>query len=291
MGPLKLLLTAFATRDPPPNRQAAATPDLLKEMLRSAHGMREVAEHTADLITGAYFFAMRACEFSRTRVPGRTKTLTLEHITFRSHSKETIKTDHPDFHQTVRYVTICFANQKNGNKMERRTQGKTGHDTFCPVRSWARAFQRVLRHFPKAGNNNTICSLRDHHSGKRVEISSTGVAELLRKTCRLHGAKNRFGFKPEDLGSRSIRSGAAMSLFMMNHSTERIKILGRWSSDAFLVYIRPQVLEWTNTMAKDMTQVKNFLDLNFHDKQRPSDDLETQWGKKDKRKRSRRKGK
>ena len=68
-----------------------------------------------------------------------------------------------------------------------------------------------------------------------------------------------------------------MSLFMMNHLTKRIKILRQWSSDAFfLVYIRPQVLEWTNTMAKDMTQVKNFLDLNFQDKQHPSDDIEEQ---------------
>ena len=55
-----------------------------------------------------------------------------------------------------------------------------------------------------------------------------------------------------------------MSLFMTNHSAERIKILGRWSSDAFLAYIRPQVLEWTNTMAGDMTKVKSFMDLNHN---------------------------
>ena len=247
--------------------------------------MGEVVEHTADLITGAYFFAMRACEFSRTRVPGRTKTLTLEHITFRSQNKEEVNPSHPNFHGLVQYVTICFANQKNGRKMERRTQGKTGHATFCPVKAWSRAYQRVLRHFPHAGMRTTICSLRDHHSGRRVEVSSTGVAELLRKICRLRGAKNRFGFKPENLGSRSIRSGAAMSLFMMNHSTERIKILGRWSSDAFLVYIRPQVLEWTNTMSKDMIHVKNFLDLNFQDDERPSEDIETQWGRNNNRSR------
>ena len=73
-----------------------------------------------------------------------------------------------------------------------------------------------------------------------------------------------------------------MSLFMMNHSTERIKILGRWSSDAFLVYIRPQVLEWTNIMSKDMSKVKNFLDLNFHghEKQAPDEDNEERWKRK-----------
>jgi len=75
---------------------------------------------------------------------------------------------------------------------------------------------------------------------------------------------------PSDLGTRSIRSGAAMALFLMNHSVEKIMILGRWwSSDAFLVYIRPQVLEWTNIMAKDMASNRDFRDLN-HSRDRPS---------------------
>jgi hypothetical protein len=54
-----------------------------------------------------------------------------------------------------------------------------------------------------------------------------------------------------------------MALFMMDHSVEKIKILGRWSSDAFLAYIRPQVLEWTSTMSNDMVKVQHFKDLSF----------------------------
>ena len=53
-----------------------------------------------------------------------------------------------------------------------------------------------------------------------------------------------------------------MALFIMNHSKEKIMILGRWGSDAFMSYIRPQVLEWTNIMAADMASVKSFMDLN-----------------------------
>jgi hypothetical protein len=37
------------------------------------------------------------------------------------------------------------------------------------------------------------------------------------------------------------------------------------SSDAFLVYIRPQVLEWTNNMSKDMIDFNSFLDVGFFD--------------------------
>jgi hypothetical protein len=38
-------------------------------------------------------------------------------------------------------------------------------------------------------------------------------------------------------------------------------ILGRWLSNAFLVYIRPQVLEWTNNMSKEMIHLDNLLDV------------------------------
>ena len=52
-----------------------------------------------------------------------------------------------------------------------------------------------------------------------------------------------------------------MALFLKNHSVEKIKILGGWKSDAFLDYIRPQVLEWTNNMSVDMATVGHFTDL------------------------------
>jgi hypothetical protein len=50
-----------------------------------------------------------------------------------------------------------------------------------------------------------------------------------------------------------------MALFLANESILKIMILGRWSSDAFLVYIRPQVLEWTATMSRSMV-----MNLDFH---------------------------
>jgi hypothetical protein len=56
-----------------------------------------------------------------------------------------------------------------------------------------------------------------------------------------------------------------MALFLKDHSTAKIMILGRWSSDAFLVYIRPQVLEWTNNMSRDMVSFDSFLDVGLYD--------------------------
>jgi hypothetical protein len=81
----------------------------------------------------------------------------------------------------------------------------------------------------------------------------------------MFGGKTTFGFNPHEIGNRSIRSGAAMALFLRDHSTAKIMILGRWSSDAFLVYIRPQVLEWTNNMSRDTISFESLLDVGLYD--------------------------
>ena len=52
-----------------------------------------------------------------------------------------------------------------------------------------------------------------------------------------------------------------MALFLMNHSADCIMIMGRWQSTAFLDYICPQVLKWTNNMSSDMLRHDSFLDV------------------------------
>jgi hypothetical protein len=92
-------------------------------------------------------------------------------------------------------------------------------------------------------------------------ISNTFTKKTIRTTCAIFGSKATFGFEPHEIGNKSIRSSAAMALFLANVPTAKIMILGRWSSDAFLVYIYPQVLEWTSDMSRDMTCLNSFLDV------------------------------
>jgi hypothetical protein len=99
-----------------------------------------------------------------------------------------------------------------------------------------------------------------------ILISSERVSNLIRLNCEINGVTKGYGCAPKDLGTRSIRSGAAMGLFLMDHSVEKIMILGRWSSDTFMVYIRPQVLEWTNIMSRDLALAGNYRDLGYQGK-------------------------
>lgn len=71
----------------------------------------------------------------------------------------------------------------------------------------------------------------------KIEIDSQRIVRNLWRTCRILGTERGYGMEEKNLGTKSIRSRAAMSLFLMDHSVEKIMILGRWSANAFMVYI------------------------------------------------------
>lgn len=49
-----------------------------------------------------------------------------------------------------------------------------------------------------------------------------------------------------------------MALFLANKHPSRIMILGWWSLDAYLLYIHPQVQEWTSNMIKSMLTFEDY---------------------------------
>ncbi len=148
--------------------------------------------------------------------------------------------------------------QKNVKKMDARTHSRSGHEFLCPVLRWGSAIQRIIATIPTWSEQTTLCSVA--LDGETIEIGNSFVQKLLRHTCAILGGFDSFGFHPHEIGSKSLRSGAAMSLFLMDHSPAKIMILGRWSSDAFLVNIQPTVLEWTNAMYCDMIHLDSFFD-------------------------------
>jgi hypothetical protein len=210
-----------------------------------------------ELTIMAFFFAMRSCEFTLTPHPGRTQVIRLRGVLFRDSDNHEIEHASPHLGAAER-VTLTFEDQKNGLKMDRRTHQRTGDPVLCPVRSLASLVARIYRRVPSASPDTTINTMFLH--AQETKATSASLRTFIRSTCTLGGGKSAFGYSPSEIGTKSIRSGAAMSLFLMNHPVHKIMILGRWSSDAFLVYIRPQVLEWTNQMSRDMIHIDSFLD-------------------------------
>jgi hypothetical protein len=199
---------------------------------------------------------MRSCEHTTTPNPGRTKKLDVGHVVFRDKQKRILSVDRPV--SEAEYVTVTFVDQKNGTKMDVRTQQRTGDPVLCPVLQAYALVSRIRRTVPNYSNTTTLNTLT--LAKKTVSISSKYLLQQLRFTCRSCGDIQTFGFTHKSIGTHSLRSGGAMALFLNDHPVHKIMIFGRWSSDAFLVYIRPQVLEWTNNMSRDMIRHDTFLD-------------------------------
>ena len=262
---MRSLLKAFDNADPARNQQRAITPKLLRAMYLMAGADVETTRDTeyaiiAELVIMGYFYAMRSCEFTRTPQRGRTKIIRLRGIVFRDANNVEMDNRDGRMRADAERVTLTFEDQKNGLKMDRRTHQRTSDPVLCPVKRIASLEDRIYRTVPFAGPDTTINTI--YLLQRRTQISSTAIRQYMRSTCTAKGGKQTFGFDALDIGTKSIRSGAAMGLFLMNISVQKIKMMGRWSSEAFLVYIRPQVLEWTNDLSHNMIQINSFTDAN-----------------------------
>jgi hypothetical protein len=267
----RALFQSFDNIDPAAKRQRAITPKLLRGMFRLA-GVGIPVTHdspaaiAAEIAIAAFFFAMRSCECTTTPTPGRTKTIDLLGMTFRDRYKKEVPHDSADLRQ-AEYVSYNFVDQKNKEKNDTRSQRRTSDPVLCPVRRSASLVERIRRLVPNHSPTTLMNTL--FLNDTILQLSSAFLRTRLRVTCTALGGKPTFGYTATDIGTKSLRSGAAMALFLMNHSTERIMLLGRWKSDAFLVYIRPQVLEWTNNMSRDMIRHDSFLDVSGFDQADP----------------------
>ena len=74
--------------------------------------------------------------------------------------------------------------------------------------------------------------------------------------------KPKLGFGKDDIGMHSLRSGGAMAMLLLGVSTIVIMRIGRWSSEAFLEYIREQVESFTFGVSRKMIKFEHFHTLN-----------------------------
>ena len=76
--------------------------------------------------------------------------------------------------------------------------------------------------------------------GRMEHITSKSILQHLRSAYSSYGSAC-LGVEPHEVGTHSLRSGAAMEMYLGEIPVYTIMLIGRWSSDAFLHYIRKQV--------------------------------------------------
>ena len=229
---------------------------VLRKMMELSNSPRDKA--VTWLLIGAIFFAMRSCEYLKTASgeKKRTKIIKICNITFKMNNK-TLHHDTSNLTSSD-MVRIRFCYQKNDKRDVCIHMFKSGDPILCPVKAWANTVQRVLQ-IPGANENSEVCSFGDNNNNITL-IRADHVRSKLRAIVELIGEES-LGFQKDDIGLHSIRSGGAMAMFLSGTSVIIIMRVGRWSSEAFLEYIRDQIENFTCGVSTNMLKFEEFFNL------------------------------
>jgi hypothetical protein len=257
-GKLTLLLQrqlrGYRSSDPSPKPQPALTATILRRFYEMA--LSTFDKTLCELFIGAFFFAMRSCEYVQVSGPRRTKILCLRNINFFRKRKRLHHND--PLLQNADCVSITFELQKKESKNDIVTQHRSNDPLLCPVKVWSKIVRRV-RNYESSSNNSQVNTFI-FPDGTSHLFSGKELLTRIRLAASVIG-KDSLGFSPEDLGLHSARSGAAMAMYLGGVPVFTIMLLGRWSSDAFLRYIRKQVQEFSSGVSKRMIKHENFYTI------------------------------
>ena len=237
---------AFKNDDPPPVQQKAIPACVLRELAKMV--MTDSQKAISQLATGAFFFACRSCEYLK--VPQaekrRTDILRLRNIRFFRNGRR-MELNSP-FLEYADCVSITFDWQKKDERQDTVTQMHSKDLILCPVRQWAAIVRRILG-YPGAALETPVSAIWRHD---RIEhITSAEMTQALRSAVISIG-EEVLGINASDVGTHSIRSGAAMAMYLGECPVYTIMMIGRWSSDAFLRYIRKQVEQFSHNVSSRM---------------------------------------
>ncbi len=103
-------------------------------------------------------------------------------------------------------------------------------------------------------------------NGSVKHVMSRQVINALRNAVCAIG-KARLGISKEEIGTHSIRSGAAMAMYLGKCPVYTIMLISQWSSDVFLWYIKKQVMEFSHNVSKRMLTFQNYRHVPNFDHQ------------------------
>ena len=132
--------------------------------------------------------------------------------------------------------------------MDTVTKMASRDTTLCPVRQEA-ALVRRISSYPGASDDTPVSAV--WRNDMVEHITSTEMIEAIRAAVIGIG-EDQLGIKADDVGTHSIRSSAEMAMYLVECPVYTIMMIGRWSSDAFLRYIRKQVEQFSHNVSSRM---------------------------------------
>ena len=144
----------------------------------------------------------------------------------------------------------------------------SGNTKLCPVRSAAAIVWRIRGYNGTAADTPISAVLINN---RITQVTSENIIKALRDAVVAIG-EHRLGITKDQIRTHSIRSGAAMAMYLGECAVFTIMLIGCWSSDAFLRYIRKQVMEFSQNVAKKMLTYQNFHHIPDIHSRIPRDD-------------------
>ena len=244
-------IAGYIDTDPLARQQKALPLSVFKNLYSNNFTPMDTA--LGQLACGAFFFGMRSCEYLTVQGSRKTTRLKIDNIRFFKNNTESTNKNSP----LILYadcVSITFIFQKNKQKNITVTQPRSGKQ-ICPVYIWGSIVRRILSYKGSSGNSyvNTVVIGKHSH-----EITSIEMMRHLQNTV---DNMSGLGFTGKEVGTHSIRSSLAMALYLNKRQVSTIMLIGRWSSDAFLLYIRRQVQEFSAGVSADMVSQEHFFTI------------------------------
>ena len=137
----------------------------------------------------------------------------------------------------------------------------------CPVVACTLCFLHLRDN--DADLNTPMCIYFQRKGAEGKSATSTHFVDILRLWDGKIGL-SRLGFHQHKIGSHSLRSSSAMTLHQSGQCDSTIKVIGRWSSYDFLIYIQGQVSTFTQGISVAMKQVPWFTSTAHRPQQPPS---------------------
>jgi len=247
--------------DPGERQQKALPVSVYRELHRVANSSKLLLDAViAGLQTMAYFWCLRSCEYSDVQGERRTKLLCVRNFRFFVINNRDISQNWAIIDTAVT-VSITFEFQKKEVRNDTISHQQSGdsveQDKMCPVRATIGLITRIRSY------NISLDKLGDlpinyvEFEGKGFTILSSMI---LLKICRAVSSLGQelLGFSADEVGTHSNRSGGAMGMFLAGTPVYTIMLMGRWSSDAFMKYIRKQVLSLSHGIATKMLTFERF---------------------------------
>jgi hypothetical protein len=229
---LQRQLRSYRRLDPAPDRVKPIPIQVIMHVLSAAYCANGTVgtQCIADMICIAFFFLLRPGEYTGTT--GVTHPFLLRDVQlFIGQRRLSNLTASLADIGAATSVSLTFTDQKNGVRGEVVSHSRSGSPLTCPVLAITRRVIHLREH-----NAPLDAPLASYYTtARRSTVSAKNVTDTLRISVAALGPS--LGFLPKDVSARSLRAGGATALLCADVDAQKIRMLGRWQSDAMLRYL------------------------------------------------------